>query len=63
MDFALLKHKSALDKNQKLIKLMEEVKRVNGTFVPVFHNYSLGNSSRWNGFRELFNLILESVDD
>ena len=43
--------------------MINEVKAVRGTFVSVFHNYSLGNANRWTGFRELFNLILESLDD
>jgi hypothetical protein len=62
MDFALLQFKSNLDRNQSLTKIIDQVKMVNGTFVPVFHNYSLGNSSRWTGFREMFNLILETVE-
>ena len=63
MDFALLRYKSQLDRKQTLLKMINEVKAVRGTFVPVFHNYSLGNANRWTGFRELFNLILESLDD
>ena len=63
LDFALLKFKSQLDRKQALIKMINEIKSVNGTFVPVFHNYSLGETSRWSGFRELFNLIIESVED
>lgn len=62
-DFALLKHKSQLDKKEKLLALIKAVKQVNGTFVPVFHNYSFSNEERWNGFKELFNIILESVDE
>jgi hypothetical protein len=63
MDFALLNYKSQLDRKQALLKMMDEIKAVNGTFVPVFHNYSLGNASRWTGFRELFNLILETFEN
>lgn len=61
LDFGLLKYASQLDKSEHLIKLIEEVKAVNGTFIPVFHNYSFSNIERWKGFKELFNMILESV--
>lgn len=62
-DFALLQHKSQLDKKETLLKLIDKVKRVNGTFIPLFHNYTFSNVERWNGFRELFSIILESVDE
>lgn len=60
LDFALLKYKSQLDKKEHLQKLINEVKAVNGTFTPVFHNYSFSDLDRWNGYRALFNLIIES---
>lgn len=63
MDFALLKHRSLLDKKESLLRLISEIKKVNGTFVPIFHNYSLGSELRWSGYKELFNLILESVEN
>lgn len=63
MDFALLKHASLLDKKGELLRIIKQVKQVNGTFVPVFHNYSFSGISRWKGFKELFNIILESVDE
>ncbi|MCL5129086.1 polysaccharide deacetylase family protein [Algibacter sp. L4_22] len=63
MDFALLKNKSLLDKKRVLNNMINEVKRVNGEFVPVFHNYTLGDLAIWNGFKELFNVILDSVDN
>lgn len=61
MDYALLKHKSLLDKKKALKELIDEVKAVHGEFVPIFHNYTFGPNSRWDGFKELFNLILDSV--
>ncbi|WP_426429496.1 polysaccharide deacetylase family protein [Winogradskyella sp. HB-48] len=63
LDFALLKYQSELDKKEHLQKLIKEVKDVNGTFTPVFHNYTFSNLERWNGFRSLFSLILESADE
>ena len=63
VDYALLKRQSLLDKKQDLERVMQEVKNVNGTFVPVFHNYAFSNLDRWQGFRELFNMVLDSEDE
>jgi hypothetical protein len=63
MDYALLKHKSLLDKKKILNEVMHQVKQVNGMFVPVFHNYTFGEDNRWYGFKELFNVILNSPDE
>lgn len=63
MDFALLKYASLLDKKKALNALIKEIKQVNGEFVPVFHNYTFSNMDRWHGFKELFNVILTSVDE
>lgn len=62
LDFALLKYQSQLDKTEHLQKLINEVKSVNGTFTPVFHNYTFSDSDIWTGFRSLFNLILDSAE-
>ncbi len=63
LDFALLKYQSELDKKEHLQKLIKEIKEVNGTFTPVFHNYTFSNLERWEGFRSLFTIILESADE
>lgn len=63
MDFALLKHKSVLDKKETLDKLITNIKQVNGTFCPVFHNYSISDDDHWEGFKELFNLTLNSLNE
>lgn len=62
LDYALLKYNSELDKTEHLQKIIREVKAVNGTFIPVFHNYAFSDLDRWKGFRSLFNLILESSE-
>ncbi|QXP77859.1 MULTISPECIES: polysaccharide deacetylase family protein [Winogradskyella] len=62
LDFALLKYDSLLDKTEHLQEVIDEVKAVNGIFTPVFHNYSFSNLDRWEGFRSLFNLILDSEE-
>jgi len=63
MDRTLLKHKSLLDKKKALNEIIHEIKQVDGEFVPVFHNYTFGDSKTWKGFKELFNLILESPNE
>ena len=62
-DFALSKINSQLDKKEKLYRMIEQVKRVNGTFTPVFHNYTFGNEPQWKGFRELFTIIMNSANE
>ena len=63
IDFALLKKQSLLDKKEELQRLMYQVQKVNGTFTPVFHNYTFSDDPRWKGFRELFKLILDSANE
>lgn len=63
MDYALLKTQSTLDKKKVLNEIINEVKQVNGEFIPVFHNYTFSDIERWNGFKELFNIILESANE
>ncbi|TYA69796.1 polysaccharide deacetylase family protein [Seonamhaeicola marinus] len=61
MDYALLKNKSLLDKKKALNEIIYQVRKVNGEFIPVFHNYTFSDNLRWKGFKELFNIILESA--
>ncbi|TXE09817.1 hypothetical protein FUA26_10030 [Seonamhaeicola algicola] len=63
MDFVLLQNRSLLDKKQTLYKIINQVKQVNGQFVPVFHNYTFSDVYRWKGFKELFNIIIESAQN
>ncbi|MFV9550081.1 polysaccharide deacetylase family protein [Algibacter sp. PT7-4] len=63
MDFTLLKYKSLLDKKKVLNEIINEIKQVEGEFVPVFHNYTFSDSRRWKGFKDLFNLILDSPNE
>ncbi|OEJ99301.1 hypothetical protein A8C32_09040 [Flavivirga aquatica] len=63
MDYALLKNRSLLDKKKVLNEIINQVKQVNGEFIPVFHNYTFNDLGNWKGFKELFNIILESVDE
>ena len=63
MDYALLNRQSLLDKKKVLNEIINEIKQVEGEFVPVFHNYTFADKNRWHGFKELFNLILSSTNE
>ncbi len=63
LDSALLKYQSQLDKKEALQRIIKQVKQVNGTFTPIFHNYSFSDDALWNGYRELFTLILDSANE
>jgi hypothetical protein len=63
MDFVLLKHASFLDKKETLLKAISEVKKVNGRFTFIFHNYAFSPTKRWSDFKSLFNIILDSSND
>ena len=63
MDFVLLKHASFLDKKETLLKAISEVKKVNGCFTFIFHNYTFSPFKRWSDFKSLFNIILDSSND
>jgi hypothetical protein len=41
-------------------QLMEEVKKVGGTFISIWHNETLNNSVLWEGYREVFEWMNET---
>lgn len=45
---------------QMIGELMLEVKKVNGTFISLWHNESLKDSGKWLGWRKVFEQILET---
>ena len=45
---------------QLIEKLMFETKKVNGTFICLWHNESLRDSGQWLGWRKVFEQILET---
>lgn len=63
LDYTLLEINSLLDKKKLLNEIINEVKNVNGLFIPVFHNYTFSDIERWDGFKDLFNLIIESPNE
>ena len=55
-DYLYLSADQAIEKIEKLI---EEVKNVNGTFISVWHNESLSDEKRWKGWRRVYESLLE----
>jgi hypothetical protein len=53
-------HLNAEKAGQHIEKLMAEVKKVDGTFVSLWHNESLKDSGQWLGWRKVFEQILET---
>jgi len=43
----------------KIIALKNEVKKVNGTFITVFHNESVGNYGPWKGWKTVYKNIVK----
>ncbi len=41
-------------------KLMQEVKKVNGTFISLWHNESLKDTGQWLGWSKIFEQVLET---
>jgi hypothetical protein len=49
-----------IEESKKIIfDLIDEVKKVNGVFISLWHNESLSNQKRWIGWR---NLYVEMMD-
>ena len=44
-------------------EIIQQIKEVNGEFAPVFHNYTFSDDEKWKGFKELFNIILDSANE
>jgi hypothetical protein len=63
MDYTLISTQSLLDKKKVLNEVINTIKQVDGEFIPIFHNYTFSGMDRWKGFKELFNIILESANE
>ncbi|MDP2088227.1 MAG: polysaccharide deacetylase family protein [Flavobacteriaceae bacterium] len=44
---------------RKIIQLLDEVKRVNGTFVTLFHNDTLSENKRWKGWSSIYERVVQ----
>ncbi len=51
------------DATNKINKLITEVKNVNGTFIPLWHNESLSDKKRWVGWRKVYEDMLEFANE
>ncbi len=49
------------DATNKIKKLIAEVKKVNGTFISLWHNESLSNEKRWKGWHRVYETLLEEA--
>jgi len=38
----------------KILELKNEVQKVNGTFISVFHNETLSENEYWNGWTDIY---------
>ena len=43
-----------------ILKVVDEVRKVNGTFIYLTHNETLGGEKRWVGWPEMYRKILEN---
>ena len=47
----------------KILSSIEEVKKVNGQFVLLFHNETLSEFGRWSGWRKIYEDVIASIYD
>ncbi len=57
-DYQNLSHKRAFE---VIIKLAQEVKKVDGTLITIFHNESLSNRGRWRRWKKLYRDIFKQI--
>jgi peptidoglycan/xylan/chitin deacetylase (PgdA/CDA1 family) len=46
---------------ERALKLIEEVRKVNGTFITLWHNHSVNNKDEWQGWRRVYESIIEAA--
>lgn len=46
---------------QKILELLQEVKKVNGTFVTLFHNDTLSEDKRWKGWGKVYEAVVKQA--
>lgn len=51
---------SISDSYNTILKVVDEVRKVNGTFIYLTHNETLGGQKRWVGWPEMYRKILEN---
>lgn len=45
----------------EMAKTINEVRKVNGQFIPIWHNESLGEKGKWTGWREVFEFMYQEA--
>ncbi len=46
---------------ERSLKLIDEVKQVNGTFITLWHNHSVNNKDEWEGWQKVYQQIIEAA--
>lgn len=56
-------HHSPAEALEEMKQLVEEVKKVNGTFISIFHNHILGTDEMFKGWREMYEKFVMSTKE
>jgi len=59
-DYLFMSTKTALT---TILRLADEVKKVDGTFITLFHNETLSETERWIGWRKLYKDMVEQITE
>jgi hypothetical protein len=54
-------HQTPEEALEEMTKLFEEVKKVNGTFITIFHNHMLGTDPMFKGWKEMYEVFVAEV--
>jgi len=49
--------------NAKITSLIKKVKAVDGTFISLFHNETLSDTGRWQGWSKIYQNMLKNISD
>ena len=65
MDVTLKNYMQLSEKEAEntLSALIDSVKKVNGTFIPIFHNDSLSDFNEWKGWKLLYDKLIDRIND
>ncbi|MCF6243079.1 MAG: hypothetical protein L3J74_17285, partial [Bacteroidales bacterium] len=50
---------NTLQAEEKIKKIIKNVKKVNGLFVSLWHNESLGTKKHWEGWKNIYEKMIE----
>lgn len=59
--FKYYKKSSPTTALKEILEIINEVKKVNGTFVSVWHNESLSDEGSWKGWKEVYEKMVEEL--